>query len=164
MVSVIVRNLPEKVCVLTVELETYDWRYPPRTDAPAQRFREPLRHRTRWRPEADAALEAAGWRCAAPSSPYDDILFTQLGVELPFDVLDEIDEDDMRTTTMRTNGGDDFIRVTEAIVSHAHEAVEPRFGPSVRIYKLLAATGRPRSTSRIGAGGGSVYSIELAIQ
>ena len=25
---------------------------------------------------------------------YDDILFTQLGVELPFDILDEIDEDD----------------------------------------------------------------------
>jgi hypothetical protein len=25
---------------------------------------------------------------------YDDILFTQLGVELPFDILDDSDEDD----------------------------------------------------------------------
>ena len=31
--------------------------------------------------------------CATPSS-YDDILFTQLGVELPFDILDDSEDDD----------------------------------------------------------------------
>ena len=54
----------------------------------------------------DAALEAAELALRDAFFTYDDILFTQLGVELPFDILDEIDEDDydemMRTTTMRT--------------------------------------------------------------
>ena len=45
--------------------------------------------------EADgAALEAAELALRDAFFTYDDILFTQLGVELPFDILDEIDEDD----------------------------------------------------------------------
>ena len=42
----------------------------------------------------DAALEAAELALRDSFFTYDDILFTQLGVELPFDILDEIDEDD----------------------------------------------------------------------
>ena len=42
----------------------------------------------------DAALEAAELALRDACFTYDDILFTQLGVELPFDILDEIDEDD----------------------------------------------------------------------
>ena len=42
----------------------------------------------------DAALEAAELAMRDAFFTYDDILFTQLGVELPFDILDEIDEDD----------------------------------------------------------------------
>ena len=42
----------------------------------------------------DAALEAAALALRDAFFTYDDILFTQLGVELPFDILDEIDEDD----------------------------------------------------------------------
>lgn len=42
----------------------------------------------------DAALEAAELVLRDAFFTYDDILFTQLGVELPFDILDEIDEDD----------------------------------------------------------------------
>ena len=42
----------------------------------------------------DAALEAAELALRDAFFTYDDILFTQLGVELPFDILDEIDEDD----------------------------------------------------------------------
>lgn len=41
----------------------------------------------------DAALEAAELALRDAFFTYDDILFTQLGVELPFDILDEIDED-----------------------------------------------------------------------
>ncbi|WP_314567283.1 DNA primase, partial [uncultured Actinomyces sp.] len=40
------------------------------------------------------ALEAAELALRDAFFTYDDILFTQLGVELPFDILDEIDEDD----------------------------------------------------------------------
>ena len=42
----------------------------------------------------DAELEAAELALRDAFFTYDDILFTQLGVELPFDILDEIDEDD----------------------------------------------------------------------
>ena len=42
----------------------------------------------------DSALEAAELALRYAFFTYDDILFTQLGVELPFDILDEIDEDD----------------------------------------------------------------------
>ena len=42
----------------------------------------------------DAALEAAELALRDAFFTYDDILFTQLGVELPFVILDEIDEDD----------------------------------------------------------------------
>ena len=42
----------------------------------------------------DAALEAAELALRDAFFTYDDILFTQLGVELPFDILDKIDEDD----------------------------------------------------------------------
>ena len=42
----------------------------------------------------DAALEAAELALRDAFFTYDDILFTQLGAELPFDILDEIDEDD----------------------------------------------------------------------
>lgn len=42
----------------------------------------------------DAALEAAELALRDAFFTYDDILFTQLGVELPFDILDDFDEDD----------------------------------------------------------------------
>ena len=42
----------------------------------------------------DAALEAAELALRDAFFTYDDILLTQLGVELHFDILDEIDEDD----------------------------------------------------------------------
>ena len=44
--------------------------------------------------EFSPAVIAAEDRLADAFFTYDDILFTQLGVELPFDILDEIDEDD----------------------------------------------------------------------
>ena len=42
----------------------------------------------------DAALEAAELALRDAFFTYDDILFTPLGVELPFDILDDSDEDD----------------------------------------------------------------------
>lgn len=42
----------------------------------------------------DAALEAAELALRDAFFTYDDILFTQLGVELPFDILDDSDEND----------------------------------------------------------------------
>ena len=42
----------------------------------------------------DAALEAAELALRDAFFTYDDILFTQLGVELPFDILDDSDEED----------------------------------------------------------------------
>ena len=42
----------------------------------------------------DAALEAAELALRDAFFTYDDILFTQLGVELPFDILDDTEEDD----------------------------------------------------------------------
>ena len=42
----------------------------------------------------DAALEAAELGLRDAFFTYDDILFTQLGVELPFDILDDSDDED----------------------------------------------------------------------
>ena len=42
----------------------------------------------------DAALEAAELALRDAFFTYDDILFTQLGVELPFDILDDTEDDD----------------------------------------------------------------------
>ena len=42
----------------------------------------------------DAALEAAELALRDAFFTYDDILFTQLGVELPFDILDDSEDDD----------------------------------------------------------------------
>ena len=57
----------------------------------------------------DAALEAAELALRDAFFTYDDILFTQLGVELPFDILDEIDEDDYD----EDDEDDDFIEVDD---------------------------------------------------
>ena len=42
----------------------------------------------------DASLEAAELALRDAFFTYDDILFTQLGVELPFDILDDSDDED----------------------------------------------------------------------
>ena len=42
----------------------------------------------------DAAPEAAELALRDAFFTYDDILFTQLGVELPFDILDDSEDDD----------------------------------------------------------------------
>ena len=42
----------------------------------------------------DAALEAAELALRDAFFTYDDILCTQLGVELPFDILDDSDDED----------------------------------------------------------------------
>ena len=42
----------------------------------------------------DAALEAAELALRDAFFTYDDILFTRLGVELPFDILEDSDEDE----------------------------------------------------------------------
>ena len=42
----------------------------------------------------DAALVAAELALRDAVFTYDDILFTQLGVELPFDILDDSDDED----------------------------------------------------------------------
>ena len=42
----------------------------------------------------DAALEAAELALRDAFFTYDDILFTKLGVELPFDILDDSDDED----------------------------------------------------------------------
>ena len=42
----------------------------------------------------DAALEAAELALRDAFFTYDDILFTQLGVELPFDIFDDSEDDD----------------------------------------------------------------------
>ena len=49
----------------------------------------------------DAALEAAELALRDAFFTYDDILFTQLGVELPFDILEDIDEDELRDISGR---------------------------------------------------------------
>ena len=66
----------------------------------------------------DAALEAAELALRDAFFTYDDILFTQLGVELPFDILDEIgeddyDEDDEDYDDEDEDEDDDFIEVDD---------------------------------------------------
>jgi len=62
----------------------------------------------------DAALEAAELALRDAFFTYDDILFTQLGVELPFDILDEIDEDDYdEDDEDYDDEDDDFIEVDD---------------------------------------------------
>ena len=66
----------------------------------------------------DAALEAAELALRDAFFTYDDILFTQLGVELPFDILDDSDEDDYEDEEEteeedEDDGDDDFIEVDD---------------------------------------------------
>ena len=63
----------------------------------------------------DAALEAAELALRDAFFTYDDILFTQLGVELPFDILDDSDEDDYEDEeeTEEEDEDDDFIEVDD---------------------------------------------------
>lgn len=62
----------------------------------------------------DAALEAAELALRDAFFTYDDILFTQLGVELPFDILEDIDEDDDEEDyDEEDDDEDDFIEVDD---------------------------------------------------
>ena len=62
----------------------------------------------------DAALEAAELALRDAFFTYDDILFTQLGVELPFDILEDIDEDDDEEDYDEDDDDeDDFIEVDD---------------------------------------------------
>lgn len=67
----------------------------------------------------DAALEAAELALRDAFFTYDDILFTQLGVELPFDILDgsDDDEDDYEDEDQededQEDEDDDFIEVDD---------------------------------------------------
>ena len=65
----------------------------------------------------DAALEAAELALRDAFFTYDDILFTQLGVELPFDILDDSDEDedddDDYEDEEEPEDEDDFIEVDD---------------------------------------------------
>ena len=65
----------------------------------------------------DAALEAAELALRDAFFTYDDILFTQLGVELPFDILDDSDDeddyDDEEEDEEEDDGDDDFIEVDD---------------------------------------------------
>lgn len=72
----------------------------------------------------DAALEAAELALRDAFFTYDDILFTQLGVELPFDILDDSDdedeeddyddeEEDEEDEEDEDDGDDDFIEVDD---------------------------------------------------
>ena len=61
----------------------------------------------------DAALEAAELALRDAFFTYDDILFTQLGVELPFDSLEDIDEDDDEDDYDDDEDDDDFIEVDD---------------------------------------------------
>ena len=59
----------------------------------------------------DAALEAAELALRDAFFPYDDILFTQLGVELPFDIFDDSDEDEEDPEDYDED--DDFVEVDD---------------------------------------------------
>ncbi len=68
----------------------------------------------------DAALEAAELALRDAFFTYDDILFTQLGVELPFDILDDSDDEDDyddeeedEEDEDEDDGDDDFIEVDD---------------------------------------------------
>lgn len=56
----------------------------------------------------DAALEAAELALRDAFFTYDDILFTQLGVELPFDILDDSEEDDENDDSDYEDDDSDF--------------------------------------------------------
>ena len=59
----------------------------------------------------DAALEAAELALRDAFVTYDDILFTQLGVELPFDIFDDSDEDEEDPEDYDED--DDFVEVDD---------------------------------------------------
>lgn len=62
----------------------------------------------------DAALEAAELALRDAFFTYDDILFTQLGVELPFDILDGSDDDeDEYEDEDQEDEDDDFVEVDD---------------------------------------------------
>ncbi|SDR64764.1 hypothetical protein SAMN04489715_0401 [Schaalia meyeri] len=61
----------------------------------------------------DAALEAAELALRDAFFTYDDILFTQLGVELPFDILDDSDEDGEDYDQEDADDDDDFVEVDD---------------------------------------------------
>ena len=63
----------------------------------------------------DAALEAAELALRDAVFTSDDILLTQLGVELPFDILDDSDEDedDYEDEEETEEEDDDFIEVDD---------------------------------------------------
>lgn len=63
----------------------------------------------------DAALEAAELALRDAFFTYDDILFTRLGVELPFDILEDSDEDDDEdyVDDDESDEDDDFIEVDD---------------------------------------------------
>ena len=66
----------------------------------------------------DAALEAAELALRDAFFTYDDILFTQLGVELPFDILDDSDDeedydDEEEDDEEEDEEDDDFIEVDD---------------------------------------------------
>ena len=64
----------------------------------------------------DVALEAAELALRDAFFTYDDILFTQLGVELPFDILDDSDEDEddyEDEEETEEEDDDDFIEVDD---------------------------------------------------
>ena len=66
----------------------------------------------------DAALEAAELALRDAFFTYDDILFTQLGVELPFDILDDSDDEDDyddedEDDEDEDDGDEDFIEVDD---------------------------------------------------
>lgn len=61
----------------------------------------------------DAALETAELALRDAFFTYDDILFTQLGVELPFDILDDSDEDGEDYDQEDADDDDDFVEVDD---------------------------------------------------
>ena len=64
----------------------------------------------------DVALEAAELALRDAFFTYDDILFTQQGVKLPFDILDDSDEDDYEDDDdddSDEDEDDDFIEVDD---------------------------------------------------
>ena len=63
----------------------------------------------------DAALEAAELALRDAFFTYDDILFTRLGVELPFDILEDSDEaeDEDYVDDEESDEDDDFIEVDD---------------------------------------------------
>ncbi|MGP1497673.1 DNA primase [Schaalia odontolytica] len=63
----------------------------------------------------DAALEAAELALRDAFFTYDDILFTRLGVELPFDILEDSDEDEDEdyVDDDESDEDDDFIEVDD---------------------------------------------------